>query len=100
MDAPRRRFSERVGLVRVILQTDGMDTRLRWAIGNLVDSLMPHSWNAPSRRRLAIEEVVVEVLRVLRNAIKEAISAIEGCVKLIEGVRGGGLDKALDAFSK
>lgn len=35
-----------------------------------------------------------------RNAIKEAISAVEGAVKLIEGVRGGGLDKALDALSK
>jgi len=36
----------------------------------------------------------------LRNAIKEAISAVEGVVKLIEGVRGGGLDDALDALGR
>jgi hypothetical protein len=35
-----------------------------------------------------------------RNAIKEAISAVEGTVKLIEGVKGGGLDKALDSLAK
>src|SRR5207253_3347529 len=35
-----------------------------------------------------------------RNAIKEAISAVEGVVKLIEGVRGGGLKGALDSLAK
>lgn len=35
-----------------------------------------------------------------RNTIKEAISALEGVVKLIEGVRGGGLKDALDALAK
>jgi hypothetical protein len=35
-----------------------------------------------------------------RNAIKEAISAVEGTVKLIEDVRGGGLQDALDALAK
>lgn len=35
-----------------------------------------------------------------RNAIKEAISAVEGAVKLIEGRRGGDLKDALEALSK
>jgi hypothetical protein len=35
-----------------------------------------------------------------RNAVKEAISAVEGIVKIIEGVRGGGLSSALNALSK
>jgi len=35
-----------------------------------------------------------------RNAIKEAISAVEGVVKLINGTRGGGLSAALDAVSE
>jgi hypothetical protein len=34
-----------------------------------------------------------------RNAVKEAISAVEGVVKLINGTRGGGLRDALDAVS-
>ncbi len=34
-----------------------------------------------------------------RNAIKEAISAVEGVVKLINGTRGGGLNAALEAVS-
>ncbi len=34
-----------------------------------------------------------------RNAIKEAISAVEGVVKLINGTRGGGLRGALEAVS-
>lgn len=35
-----------------------------------------------------------------RNAIKEAISAVEGTVKLINGTRGGGLLGALEAISE
>ncbi len=35
-----------------------------------------------------------------RNAIKEAISAIESAVKLIEGVKSGGLERALDALAR
>lgn len=35
-----------------------------------------------------------------RNAIKEAISAVEGVVKLISGTRGGGLHGALEAISE
>lgn len=34
-----------------------------------------------------------------RNAVKEAISAVEGVVKLINGTRGGGLKEALDVVA-
>jgi hypothetical protein len=35
-----------------------------------------------------------------RNAIKEAVSAVEGVVKVINGTRGGGLHEALETVSK
>src|SRR5262249_44349480 len=34
-----------------------------------------------------------------RNAIKEAISAVEGVVKRLEGTRSGGLSAALDSLA-
>lgn len=61
---PRRRFAERMGVVPVVVQIDDMNDRLRWAIWNVIDSLMTYDQYAPRRRDRAVREIAVEVLRV------------------------------------
>lgn len=54
-----------------------------------------------------VREQIAQALRLFgqrpqpdyRNAVKEAISAVEGVVKIINGTRSGGIDKALDAVA-
>src|SRR5262245_31264483 len=65
-------FSERMGLVKVALQTDGVDSPLRNSIWNFVSESLGRLLGMSS---LLVAEIAVNVLRVPREHVSGGVAA-------------------------